>query len=54
MDGLIFPETEGFTNYICRKCYQQSETIDHIRSGCKILTATGCTPRHSGAVKVIH
>lgn len=38
----------------CRKCHQQSETIDHIVGGCKILVGTEYTERHNTVAKIIH
>lgn len=38
----------------CRRCHLQSETIEHITNGCKILTGTEYTLRHDFVARIIH
>ncbi|XP_023311019.1 uncharacterized protein LOC111691848 [Anoplophora glabripennis] len=38
----------------CRLCGVQSETIDHIVSGCTVMAATEYTTRHNNVAKIIH
>ena len=38
----------------CRMCNEQTETIDHITSGCRILAPKQYTQRHDNVCKIIH
>jgi len=38
----------------CRMCYMESETIEHILNGCKVLTNTEYLSRHNQVAKIIH
>ncbi|XP_054157466.1 uncharacterized protein LOC128955815 [Oppia nitens] len=38
----------------CRMCHMESETIEHILNGCKVLTNTEYLSRHNQVAKIIH
>ena len=38
----------------CRMCYKQSETIDHIISGCEVLAKVEYIERHNKAAAFVH
>ena len=38
----------------CRMCYKQSETIDHITSGCEVLAKSDYIERHNKAAAYVH
>jgi len=44
------PDTEE----LCRRCGQESETIQHITAGCEQLAPTDYVKRHDGPAKIIH
>ncbi|CAH1098853.1 unnamed protein product [Psylliodes chrysocephalus] len=41
-------------NDLCRKCHQQSETIQHITSACPILVPREYLSRHNQVAKIVH
>ena len=38
----------------CRMCSQHEETVDHIVSGCEVLTKTEYISRHNNATAFLH
>lgn len=39
---------------LCRRCRQQSETIQHITGACQMLAATEYLTRHNQVAKIVH
>ena len=39
---------------VCRLCGEQTETIEHIISGCQFLAATQYKSRHDSVAKIVH
>ena len=47
---LKHPDTEE----MCRRCWKESETIQHITAACEQLAPTEYVKRHDGLPKIIH
>ena len=39
---------------LCRRCGEESETVQHITAACEELAPTECVKRHDGLAKVLH
>jgi len=45
---------QPYIDELCRRCGEESETIQHITAACEQLAPTEYVKRHNGLPKVIH
>ena len=45
---------QPYIDEMCRRCWKESETIQHITAACEQLAPTDYVKRHDGLAKVIH